>query len=113
MLKILFFQFFLIDEPQPSARDPVLSVAVGVTDMERSVEYWAGLLGLGVVGAGRSCTALSYCPASQASLVLEAQPTVDHATAAGRIAFCVPAAQLPDLQVDHALVAAGLVVCIV
>lgn len=92
------YKFFLIDEPQPSARDPVLSVAVGVTDMERSVEYWAGLLGLGVVGAGRSCTALSYCPASQASLVLEAQPTVDHATAAGRIAFCVPAAQLPDLQ---------------
>ena len=71
------------------------------------------LLGLGVVGAGRRCTALSYCPASQASLVLEAQSTVDHATAAGRIAFCVPAAQLPDLQVDQALWRTVQVACTV
>ena len=91
----------------------MLSVAVGVTDMEQSVEYWAGLLGLGVVGAGRRCTTLSYCPASQASLVLEAQSTVDHATGAGRIAFCVPAAQLPDLQVDQALWRTVQVVCTV
>jgi len=91
------YRFYVIDQPQPSDRDPVLSVAIGVSNMPRSVEYWAGLLGMRVTSATVNTTTLSYS-ANQSTLVLVSQPTVEHAKAAGRIAFSVPASQLPPLQ---------------
>jgi catechol 2,3-dioxygenase-like lactoylglutathione lyase family enzyme len=91
------YRFYVIDQPQPSDRDPVLSVAIGVSNMPRSVKYWAGLLGMRVTSATVNTTALSYST-DQSTLVLVSQPTVEHAKAAGRIAFSVPASQLPSLQ---------------
>lgn len=92
------FKFFIIDQPQPTSRDPVISVAIGVSNMTNSVNYWADLLDMRVTSAARSCTSLSYNPSTQASLVLVSQPSVDHGKAGGRIAFSIPASQLPGLQ---------------
>jgi len=92
------FKFFVVDQPQPKNRDPVISVAIGVSNMTKSVEYWAGLLDMTVTSATTSTTALSYNSATQASLVLVSQSSVDHAKAAGRIAFSIPASQLPGTQ---------------
>jgi len=92
------YRFYVIDKPQPTDRDPVISVAIGATDMTRSVEYWADLLGMRVTSATSDTTTLSYNPLNQATLVLVSQKAVDHAKAAGRIAFSVPASQLPGIQ---------------
>jgi len=92
------YKFFVIDKPQPLDRDPVVSVAIGVSDMEKSVGYWSGLLGMKVTGASSGTTSLSYNPTSQASLILVSQPTVDHAKAQGRIAFSIPGADLPGVE---------------
>jgi len=92
------YRFFVIDKPQPKDRDPVISVAIGATNMTRSVEYWANLLGMRVTSATSDTTTLSYNPLNQATLVLVSKKTVDHAKAAGRIAFSVPASQLPGMQ---------------
>jgi len=92
------FKFFVVDQPQPKNRDPVISVAIGVSNMTKSVEYWAGLLDMTVTSATTSTTSLSYNSATQASLVLVSQSSVDHAKAAGRIAFSIPASQLPGTQ---------------
>ena len=45
------YKFFIIPSPQPTSRDPVLSVAIAVSDMASSVQYWSGLLGLKVTSA--------------------------------------------------------------
>merc|ERR1712029_1110971 len=50
------------------------------------------------MGASSGTTSLSYNPASQASLILVSQPTVDHAKAQGRIAFSIPGADLPGVE---------------
>ena len=94
------YKFYIIDQPEPGigARDPVVSVAVGVTNMERSLGYWAGLLGMSVTSATSTTTSLTYNPTSQASLVLVAQDTVDHAKAGGRIAFSIPSKELPGVE---------------
>merc|ERR1712029_990232 len=50
------------------------------------------------MGASSGTTSLSYNPASQASLILVSQPTVDHAKAQGRIAFSIPGSDLPGVE---------------
>ena len=92
------YKFFIIPSPQPTTRDPVLSVAIAVSDMTKSLQYWSGLLGLSVTSASSNTTSLSYQPASQASLVLVASPTVEHAKAQGRLAFSLPGTELAGLQ---------------
>ena len=73
------YKFYIIDRPRLEDRDPVISVAVAVSNMERSIGYWAGLLGMSVTSATSTTTSLSYSPTSQASLVLVAEHKVDHA----------------------------------
>ena len=52
-----------------------------------------------VVSGSDSTTTLSYSPGDQASLVLISQSQgVDHAKAGGRIAFSLPAQELPGVQ---------------
>jgi len=92
------YKFFIIDLPQPKDRDPVTSVAIAVTNMTRSVNYWADLLGMSVTSATLKTTSLSYNSSNQATLVLVLNTIVEHAKAAGRIAFSVPASQLPGIQ---------------
>jgi len=92
------YKFFIIDLPQPKDRDPVTSVAIAVTNMTRSVNYWADLLGMSVTSATLKTTSLSYNSSNQATLVLVSNTTVEHAKAAGRIAFSVPASKLPGIQ---------------
>ena len=92
------YKFYVVDQPEPVGRDPVLSVAIGVSNMTKSVEYWAGLLDMTVTSASLSTASLSYNSSNQASLVLVSQPTVEHAKAAGRIAFSIPDSQLPGAQ---------------
>ena len=91
------YKFFIITSPQPTTRDPVLSVAIAVSDMTKSVQFWSGLLGLSVTSATSSTTSMTYHP-GQATLVLVASAQVEHAKAQGRIAFSLPESDLPGLQ---------------
>jgi len=91
------YKFFIIPSPRPSTRDPVLSVAIAVSDMTKSLQFWSGLLGMNVTSATASTTSLTYHP-QQATLVLVASAPVEHAKAQGRIAFSLPGADLPGLQ---------------
>lgn len=93
------YKFYILDLAQPQDRDPVLSVAISVSNTMQSVQYWAGLLGMTPVSATATTTSLSY--SNGANLVLVAtqggQP-VEHAKAPGRIAFSCPASLLPQIE---------------
>lgn len=92
------YKFFVVDQPEPTNRDPVISVAIGISNMTMSVQYWSELLEMRLISASLSTTSLSYNPSTQANLVLVSQPSVYHAKAAGRIAFSIPASDLPGIQ---------------
>jgi len=92
------YKFYVVDQPEPTNRDPVISVAIAVSNMTESVQYWSELLEMKVISASLCTTSLSYNPSNQASLVLVSQPSVNHAKAPGRIAFSIPASDLPGIQ---------------
>ncbi|XP_003386086.1 PREDICTED: glyoxalase domain-containing protein 4-like [Amphimedon queenslandica] len=89
---------FILYDKNSSTRDPVQSVCLSVTDLERSKSYWADLLGMTIFAQNENFLTLGYAP-EQAKLVLEriSEP-MDHAEAYGRIAFSCPRAQLPDIE---------------
>jgi len=93
------YPFFLVDLPQPVERDPVISVAISVSSPTRSLAFWASQLDLRPLSGSSSTTSLGY--PGGAALVLVTTPSgspVDHAKAAGRIAFSCPAAELPSIE---------------
>ena len=93
------YPFYLVDLPQPAKRDPVISVAISVSSPTRSIAFWASQLNLQLLSGSRGTTSLGY--PGGAALVLVTTPSgspVEHAKAAGRIAFSCPAAELPSIE---------------
>lgn len=92
------YKFILLDKPQPKDRDPVVSVGISVSEMVRSVNYWNQLLGMEVAEDGEARKSLRFGP-NQAKLILQKiDGAVDHAKAAGRIAFAIPGGKLKDVE---------------
>ncbi|KAM9801040.1 glyoxalase domain-containing protein 4 [Neosynchiropus ocellatus] len=93
------YHFYLVDKEQPS-HDPVQKVCLGVSDLQKSIHYWATLLGMKVIETDDSKkTVLMGFGDTQCKLELkEVGGAIDHGTAFGRIAFACPREQLPDLE---------------
>jgi lactoylglutathione lyase len=92
------YKFILLDLPQPEDRDPVLSVAISVSSPSASLAYWATLPGLRPASASPDGSTALTCPGVTLLLLPAAGGQVEHAKAAGRIAFSCPAAQLPAIE---------------
>lgn len=103
------YPFVLLDEDVAAGADPVQSVTLASSDTAKTVAYWSGLLDMSVVSQDAFGCTLSYGD-GQAQLKFVHAPirrpvwstappaTVEHGTAAGRICFGVPRAQLPGVQ---------------
>ncbi|TRY94639.1 hypothetical protein DNTS_021556 [Danionella cerebrum] len=93
------YRFYLIDREQP-AHDPVQKVSLAVSDLQHSVHYWAGLLGMKVIEKNEEKkTAVMGFSDNQCKLELQdIGAVVDHATASGRIAFACPRDQLAEIE---------------
>eukprot|EP00088_Acartia_fossae_P005937 TRINITY_DN12693_c0_g1_i1.p1 TRINITY_DN12693_c0_g1~~TRINITY_DN12693_c0_g1_i1.p1 ORF type:complete len:310 (+),score=91.19 TRINITY_DN12693_c0_g1_i1:38-931(+) len=92
------YKFILVDKPQPSDKDPVVSVGISVSDMAKSSQYWTGLLGMNLAKDGGNEKSLQFGD-NQAQLILhKIDGKVDHATAAGRIAFSIPGDELKGVE---------------
>jgi len=92
------YKFILVDAPQPKDRDPVLSVGISVSNMKESLAYWSDLLSMDKVKVGEEISSLRFGE-NQAKLQLhKISGAVDHAKAAGRIAFSIPGCKLKDLE---------------
>lgn len=40
------YKFFIINENQPTDRDPVIKVTLASSNLQRTLDYWNGILGL-------------------------------------------------------------------
>eukprot|EP01102_Stenamoeba_stenopodia_P008384 TRINITY_DN2408_c0_g2_i1.p1 TRINITY_DN2408_c0_g2~~TRINITY_DN2408_c0_g2_i1.p1 ORF type:complete len:343 (-),score=107.32 TRINITY_DN2408_c0_g2_i1:318-1268(-) len=103
------YQFKLINE-DAEGKDPVQSVALHSSNLQRSLEFWEKTLGMKLLqkttqgtGDEETTTAVLSFGEGQASLELiekaknKGEP-INHAVAFGRIAFSVPRAVLPGIQ---------------
>lgn len=78
--------------------DPVRKVAIGVSDLAKSLEYWQTLLGMTLFEQTDTKALLGYnADKCKLELVYLGQP-VNHATAFGRIAFSCPRDQLASIE---------------
>lgn len=84
------YQFKIIDEAQPSDRDPVLRVTLASSNLPKSLDYWNGILGLKIFDKTDK-TALVGFKENETKLELkEIVGPVDRRQAYGRIAFSIP-----------------------
>ncbi|XP_039497998.1 glyoxalase domain-containing protein 4 [Drosophila santomea] len=98
------YKFYVIDQPSASS-DPVQSVELNVSNLQKSRKYWHDLLKLKVLEESEASLRLSYGE-QQASLeITQIAEPINRAKAYGRIAFAIPAAEQPPLH--EAVKAAG------
>lgn len=92
------YRFLLVNEPQPTHKDPVEKVALASSNLQRSIDYWNGILGLKICSQNNNKVVLKF-PSDQIELELEdIGTTVDHAKAYGRIAFSCPFEEQPQID---------------
>ncbi|XP_062816745.1 glyoxalase domain-containing protein 4 isoform X2 [Anolis carolinensis] len=93
------YKFFL-EEKESSKKDPVMKVALAVSNLAKSRVFWSELLGMKVYeeDKGQQRVLLGFQD-DQCKLELQGiGQTVDHGSAFGRIAFSCPKKQLPDIE---------------
>ncbi|KRT83835.1 hypothetical protein AMK59_3264 [Oryctes borbonicus] len=94
------YQFFIIDEPQPTEKDPVEKVTLASSNLQKSIDYWNGLLGLKIFTKNdEKRNVLLGFNDDQAKLELqEIDQSINRAKAYGRIAFSCPYDQQPAID---------------
>lgn len=92
------YKFYVIDEPQPVDKDPIVDVMLSSTNLTKSMKFWNGILGLNIFNQNESLIELGFGE-DQAKLKLrDIGEPINHATAYGRIAFSVPTSDLESYQ---------------
>ena len=77
----------------------IKEVALSTSSLTKTLEFWQDLLEMQVVSKDANEVVLNYDVKSQANLrFVTSTNGVDHATAFGRIAFSIPAPDLPPLE---------------
>lgn len=95
------YKFYIQNEEQPVKSDPVIKIALNVTDLAKSVQYWNGLLDMKVISNDNNKVLLNYRDKEITLQLNRIRNTLNRATAYGRIAFAVPAAS--QSKIDQAV----------
>ncbi|NXF60301.1 GLOD4 protein, partial [Ciccaba nigrolineata] len=91
---------FYLEDKEELRQDPVLKVTLGVSNLQKSVNYWSDLLGMKIYEKDeeKQRALLGYAD-NQCKLELKTVGgAVDHGTAFGRIAFSCAKEELPDIE---------------
>lgn len=92
------YRFLIINENQPTDRDPVVQVTLNVSDLPKSVYYWNSTLQMKLVVQTDNSGVLTYGE-NQARLQLnKISEPLNRAKSYGRIAFAVPGEVQPQIQ---------------
>lgn len=84
------YQFFVINEDQELNLDPVTKVALNVTNLSESKNYWHKILEMRIISEKENNKLLLTYKENQAKLeLIQINEPLNRATAYGRIAFAV------------------------
>lgn len=98
------YKFFIVNENIQANEDPVQKVTLASSNIQKTIEYWNGLLKLKIFQQDDKSATFGFND-QQAKLEFhQIDSAIDHAKAYGRIAFSIPHAEQPDL--DNAIQAA-------
>ena len=92
---------FFVDAQNSSSDSafPVQRVKIGCKSLSDSLAYWKDILGMQIVSKSGDTGAVLRFGEGQAELELkEESKQIEHGSAFGRIAFAVPAKDLPDIE---------------
>ncbi|XP_050509327.1 glyoxalase domain-containing protein 4 [Diabrotica virgifera virgifera] len=92
------YRFQIVDEPQPSDRDPMDSVTLNVSNLKKSIEYWNGILGLKIFKTNDKSALLGFKENEAKLEIQEISEAIDRGEAFGRIAFSIPHAEQEPLS---------------
>jgi catechol 2,3-dioxygenase-like lactoylglutathione lyase family enzyme len=90
------YLFYIGDKSVPSG-GPVAGITLASTNLQATVDFWSGILGLTVFKQSENEVILGF-DKSQASIRFVHQAEINHAKAYGRVAFSVPFSELADAE---------------
>jgi len=89
--------FHIVDAPA-SGVDPVVSVAIASSNLQRSIEFWHGILDMKIFAKEEKRVTLGFAESMCKLELVDVDGPVNHAKAFGRIAFACPGGDLPKIQ---------------
>lgn len=92
------YKYNIINEPQPKDADPVQKVTLACSNLEKTIQYWSGILGLKIMNRTSNSASFAFDEKQCQLEFKDIGRPINHAKAYGRIAFAVPKASLPDIQ---------------
>lgn len=85
------YRFYLLNEKQPTDRDPIVKFGLNVTDLKKSVNYWHNILQMKLLSNNEKTALLTYDAEKQVSLELvQVNVPLNRGETYGRIAFGIP-----------------------
>ncbi|XP_048522505.1 glyoxalase domain-containing protein 4 isoform X1 [Dendroctonus ponderosae] len=87
------YKYYIVDKDQPSDRDPVLNVMLASSSLEKSVNYWNGILGLTIYEKTDKSATFGFEKKATKIQLKDIGGPVDRRKAYGRIAFSIPYAE--------------------
>lgn len=92
------FKFIIIEESQPQNSDPVQKVTLASSDLQKSIEYWNGILGLKIFNKTDKSVVLGFSDTQTKLELQQIGEKLDRAEAYGRIAFACPLDEQPAID---------------
>jgi len=93
------YPFYAIDEQQPNDRDPIIKLALNVTDLTKSLNYWNKILQMKILSKSDQCAVLAYNEKhAHLELIQTSRDSFNRGKAYGRLAFGVPFDLQPKIQ---------------
>ncbi|XP_014288650.1 glyoxalase domain-containing protein 4 isoform X1 [Halyomorpha halys] len=92
------YNFFLIDEPQPMDKDPVINLSLNSTHIATSANYWIQLCGIGLISYRYSKIVLSYGSNQPYLVICYKKEPISHGSGKGKIVLSIPLRDLQDIE---------------
>ncbi|ESO97731.1 hypothetical protein LOTGIDRAFT_181699 [Lottia gigantea] len=92
------YRFHIVPGNVPNDADPVQSVQLGSSNLEKTIDYWKRLLGMQIYSQTEKSVVLGYADDQCKLEFFDLGVPIDHATAFGRVAFSCPRDQLPCIE---------------
>lgn len=92
------YKYNIINEPQSENKDPVKKLTLASSNLEKTIAYWNGILGLKILNKAKDIVSLAFDDNQCHLEFKDIGREVNHAKGYGRVAFEVPKACLPDIQ---------------
>lgn len=92
------YPFTIIDEPQPTNRDPVEKVTVACSNLANSIKYWNGVLGLTIFGQTNNSVLVGFNKDEAKLEFKDIGKPIVRKQAFGRIAFSCPYQQQEEID---------------